>query len=405
MFIVNANLLLGLAAAVAVASTLFSLTALFWATRRRRNLPDHMPPVTVLKPLKGVDEGLEENLRSFFRLDYPVYQILFCVADDDDPAIPVVQQLLAEFPDQDARLIVGCPAFGLNPKVESLAAMYRYRRHDVILISDSNVRVRASYLRETACYLADPGVGLVSNIFAGVEESQIGAVLENLHLNGFIAGGVAAAGALGVTCVVGKSMLMPVRVLEAIGGFAAVRNLLAEDQVIGLRVRKAGYSIRLSHHVIENVNQSRGFMWFLNRHSRWYKIRRRLALPVFVSEPFSNLATVGIVWALSGDSGIAWGGLVILLGLGVARDALQTYWLRGTLPKLRHLLLSPAKDLFLMPIWFDALVNDRVQWRGHRFLVGRYTRLRYARVPRTVRRRVRRVRKLREQNRGGAGAE
>ena len=404
MFIVNANHLLGFAAAVAVASTLFSLLALFWATRRRGNLPDYTPPVTVFKPLKGVDEGLEENLRSFFRLDYPVYQLVFCVADADDPAIPVVERLLAEFPDHDARLVVGCPAFGLNPKVESLAAMDRYRKHDVILISDSNVRVRPSYLRETACYLADPAVGLVSNVFAGVEESQIGAVLENLHLNGFIAGGVAAAGALGITCVVGKSMLMPVRVLEAIGGFASVRNLLAEDQVIGLRVRKAGYSIRLSHHVIENVNQSRGFMWFLNRHSRWYKIRRRLALPVFISEPFSNLATIGIVWALSGDSGIAWGGLVVLVGLGVARDALQSYWLRGSLPKLRHLLLSPAKDLFLLPIWFDALVNDRVHWRGHRFLVGRYTRLRHARVPRTVRRRVRRVRKLREQNRGPSGA-
>ncbi len=403
MPIVNANHLLGLAAAVAVISTLFSLVSLLWVTRRPRRLPDHTPPVTIYKPLKGEDEGLEENLRSFFRLDYPTFQLLFCVADPDDPAIPVVERLLVEFPNQDAGLIVGCPAFGLNPKVESLAAMERYRKHDTILISDSNVRVRPSYLRETACYLADPGVGLVSNLFTGVDESHIGAVLENLHLNGFIAGGVAAASACRITCVVGKSMLMPVRVLEAIGGFAAVRNLLAEDQVIGLRVRKAGYSIRLSHHVIENVNQSRGFKWFLNRHSRWYKIRRRLSFPVFATEPLSNLASIGMVWALSGDSGVAWGGLVLLVGLGIVRDAFQTFWLRGSLPKLRHLLLSPAKDLFILPVWFDALVNDRVHWRGHRFIVGRYTRLRSARVPRTVRRRVRRVRRLRELNRGSEG--
>ncbi len=394
----NANLLLGLVAAVAVTTTLLSGVALLWATRSRRDLPDHTPPVTIYKPLKGVDEGLEENLRSFFRLDYPTYQLLFCVAGADDPAIETVERLLREFPDHDARLIVGCPAFGLNPKVESLAAMDRYRKHGVILISDSNVRVRPSYLRESACYLAEPGVGLVSNLFAGVGEVQTGAILENLQLNGFIAGGVALASVLRVTCVVGKSMLIPVHALEAIGGFASVRNLLAEDQVIGARIRKAGYSLRLSHHVIENINQTRGFTWFLNRHSRWYKIRRQMALAAFLVEPTANLATIGLVWALSGESGIAWGGLVLLVGLGMARDAFQTRWLRGTFPKLRHLLLSPVKDLLLLPVWFDALVNKRIQWRGHRFLVGRYTRLRLARTPRDVRRRVRRVQRLRTRH-------
>ncbi|HWE39718.1 MAG TPA: glycosyltransferase [Isosphaeraceae bacterium] len=394
---INGNLLLGLVAVVAVASTLASAACLVWKTRRRKGMPDHTPPVTVFKPLKGEDEGLEDNLRSFFRLDYPAYQLLFGVADADDPAIAIVEGLLREFPDHDAQLVVGTPAFGLNPKVENLAAMNRYRKHDVILISDSNVRVRPEYLRETACYLADPGVGLVSNVFAGVDEEHFGAALENLQLNGFIAGGVAMASVVGATCVVGKSMLMPYRALEAIGGFAAVRNLLAEDQAIGVKVRKAGYAIRLSHHVIDNVNQARGFRWFLNRHSRWYKIRRRMAAPAFVLEPLTNLGAVGLVWALSDDSGIAWGGLLVLGGLGMARDAFQAKWLRGRFPKLRHLALSPVKDLFLLPVWFDALVNRRVMWRGHRFLVGRYTRLRVARVPREVRRRVRRVRRLRSQ--------
>ena len=210
MAMVNSNLLLGLIAIAAVTTTLAGLIAVLWVTRRPRKLPDFTPPVTICKPLKGVDEGLEENLRSFFRLDYPTFQLLFCVAEADDPAIAVVNRLLAEFPDHDARLIVGCPIFGLNPKVESLAAMDRYRKHDTILISDSNVRVRPSYLRETACYLADPSVGLVSNLFAGVGEEQTGAVLENLQLNGLIASGVALAAVLRATCVVGKSMLMPV---------------------------------------------------------------------------------------------------------------------------------------------------------------------------------------------------
>jgi ceramide glucosyltransferase len=117
-----------------------------------------------------------------------------------------------------------------------------------------------------------------------------------------------------------------------------------------------------------------------------------------MAEPAANLATVGLVWAFSGDSGAAWGGLVLLVGLGIVRDAVQTRRLRGTFPKLRHLLYSPAKDILLLTALLDAVLNRRVQWRGHRFLVGRMTRLRRARVPRQVRRRVSRVRKIREQN-------
>ena len=377
------NLILGVAAILAVGSTLASMVCLMWATRRRRNLPDHTPPVTIFKPLKGLDEGLEENLRSFFRARLPGLPAAVLRGRRGRPGDRRRPAADAEFPAATPGLIVGCPAFGLNPKVESLAAMARYRKHDVILISDSNVRARPSYLRETACYLAEPGVGLVTNLFAGVGERRAGAVMENLQLNGFIAGGMALASTLGVTCVVGKSMMMPARVLDAIGGFAGVRNLLAEDQVIGVLVRKAGYSIRLSHHVIENVNRNRDFTWFLNRHSRWFKIRRRMALPAFMLEPLANLATVGLVWAFSGDSGIAWGGLLGLVGLGMVRDAFQTRWLGGARPKLRHLLYSPIKDVLLLPLWFDALVNSRVQWRGHRFHVGRLTRLRSARPPAT----------------------
>jgi ceramide glucosyltransferase len=391
------DLILGLLAAMAVATTLFSLVALFWVTRRRKGLLDHTPPVTIFKPLKGLDEGLEENLRSFFALDYPVYQLLFGVADYDDPAIPVVRRLIEEHPDHDAQLVVGTPAFGLNPKVENLAAMWPRRRHATILISDSNVRVRPEYLRETACYLADPGVGLVSNIFAGVGEGHFGAAIENLHLNGFIAGGVAAASVTGITCVVGKSMLMPVQALEAAGGLAGVRNLLAEDQVLGVRVRKAGYSVVLSHHVIDNVNEVRSSRWFLNRHSRWYKIRRRLALPTFLIEPTANLAAIGIVWALVGESNLGWFGLIALVALGLARDAIHAQRLRGSVPKLKYLLLSPIKDLFLLPLWFDALFDRRVHWRGNTFLIGKFTRLHRSGVSRQVRRRVRRVRRLRSR--------
>ena len=110
---------------VAVSSRLGGIACVLWVTRARRDLPEHTPPVTIFKPLKGLDEELEQNLRSFFQLDYPCYQLFFCVADHDDPAIDVVRKLMSEYPDRDSQLVIGCPAFGLNPKVESLAAMDR----------------------------------------------------------------------------------------------------------------------------------------------------------------------------------------------------------------------------------------------------------------------------------------
>ena len=116
MAMVNSNLLLGLIAIAAVTTTLAGLIAVLWVTRRPRKLPDHTPPVTICKPLKGVDEGLEENLRSFFRLDYPTFQLLFCVAEADDPAIAVVNRLLAEFPDHDAQADRGLSDLRAQPE-------------------------------------------------------------------------------------------------------------------------------------------------------------------------------------------------------------------------------------------------------------------------------------------------
>ena len=385
-------------ALIAAVLTVAATASMFWYTRRRSYPGSPTPPVTIFKPLKGLDEHLESNLRGFFQLDYPEYQILFGVADAQDPAIAVVQRLLAEFPAQDAELVIGNPPFGLNPKVENFAAMYPRRKHGLLLISDSNVRVRPEYLRETVFYLDDPNVGIVTNVFTGVGEQKFGAVLENLQLNGFIASNLCFAFVLRITCVVGKSMLMSDRALEAIGGLSAVRNLLAEDQAMGVMVRKAGYRIRLSPHIIENVNESRDLTWFLNRHSRWLKIRYQMALATFLVEPLGNLTAIGLLWALGSGSEISLAGCAGLTVLGICRDAVGSRWLRGSWPRWNHLALSPLKDLFMLPIWFDAMVNRRISWRGHRLIVGRFTRVRSERVSLAARRRLRRIQRVRKSS-------
>ena len=159
-------------------------------------------------------------------------------------------------------------------------------------------------------------------------------------------------------------MLMPAKVLEEVGGFAGVRNLLAEDQAIGLKVRKAGYSIRLSHHVIENVNRDRDLYWFLNRHSRWFKIRRRLALPFFLvraaGEPDGGRACLGPV-RRDGDR-LGRPGGPVRAGHGPRRGPGEVA--PRLVPQAAAPAAEPVKDLFLLPVWFDALFDRRVQWRG-----------------------------------------
>ena len=221
--------------------------------------------------------------------------------------------------------------------------MDRYRKHDVILISDSNVRVRPSYLRETACYLAEPGVGLVTNLFAGVGE----ATPARSWRTSSSTGSSPAAWRWRRAARHLRGRQVDADAGPGPGGDRRVRRGCAtcwpRTRSSASGCGKAGYSIRLSHHVIENVNRRRGFNWFLNRHSRWYKIRRQMALSAFLVEPMANLATVGLVWAFSGDSGIAWGGLAACRpGHGPRR--VQTRWLSGRFPELRHLLFSPVKD-------------------------------------------------------------
>jgi len=184
-----------------------------WAVRAklRRARPSRAfrPAISVLKPLCGVDEGLYENLVSFARQNYSAYELVFAVADPDDPALAVVQRLRVEFPDLAIRLVVHNEHDPLaNPKVVSLLHAMRVARYDYVLVSDSNVRAAPDYLESLGAEMADPAVGLVSNLIVASGGENLAARCENLHLNTFVLGGVCIADVSDRPCVVGKSMLM-----------------------------------------------------------------------------------------------------------------------------------------------------------------------------------------------------
>ncbi|MGO9014816.1 MAG: ceramide glucosyltransferase [Dissulfurispiraceae bacterium] len=340
-------------------------------------LPRLFPPVSILKPLKGLDDNLHDNLLSFCNQDYPEYEIIFSLQSHNDPAYKVARKIREKCPDRNITIIVEDSNSGLNPKVNNLLPAYKVSRYDYILISDSNVMVDEKYLRAITSHIENPAkgreIGLVSNIIKGVGGRSLGAVFENLHLNSFVMGSVCFLDKfLRMPCVVGKSMLMSKKDLEAIGGLKAVKDILAEDYVIGERMRKSGKKVVLSGYMVQNVNQYWGLRRFLNRHTRWGKLRWKLGGGKYVFELLGNpvfMSALPIVFWQCTKLTVTFAILTSLLK--VAGDF---YLGRKTGSELDNpflYLLAPFKDLLIGLIWSVPIVSNTVVWRGNRYSIGK----------------------------------
>lgn len=345
-----------------------------------------LPPITVLKPLKGIDEGLYENLASIARQDYPAFEIIFGVDDSSDPALAVALQVRRDFPHVPMRIIARPGRGALNPKIANLLNMLEVAQHDCILISDSNVWVDEHYLHAIAAELAEPEVGLVSNVIIGRGEETFGALLENLQLNSFVIAGVCFGDALGHPIVVGKSMLLRRSQLERLGGLRTMADVMAEDYVLGQRYHEAGLRVVLSAHPVYTQNRAWDLSRFVARHVRWAQLRRWGGLPTFFGEllmypvPWllASLAMIAVAHAdepLAGDTRA----LAACALLGVAykslADALLFWHVRGARPPASVLALVPLRDCLLLALWCTALLRRTVIWRGNRRRIGRGTSL------------------------------
>ncbi|WP_333655849.1 ceramide glucosyltransferase [Dissulfurispira sp.] len=333
--------------------------------------PLPLPAVSILKPLKGLDDNLFDNLASFCTQDYPEYEIIFSLQDHNDPAYKVARKIKDKYHEKNISIIVEKCDVGLNPKVNNLMSAYKVSQYEHILISDSNVMVDKDYLKEIVKHMKED-VGLVSNVIRGIGGSTIGSIFENLHLNTFILGSVCFLDKfLKMPCVVGKSMLMRKNDLEAIGGFKAVKDVLAEDYVIGERIHKMGKKVVLSNYAINNVNEYWGIRRFLNRHTRWGKLRWRLGGIKYISELIGNPVFMSFIpmmlWEISRTtvSFALFVSLIKVIGdlyLGKITDS-------DSNPMVY--LLSPVKDMIIGLIWFVPILSNTVVWRGNRYIIGR----------------------------------
>ncbi len=355
----NVALLFGSGSLLLVlASTVLVLVEL----SRRRLRPQHCPPITVLRPVKGIDPGFEENLIAILSQDYPRFQVIVGAADPSDPAIAAARRILARFPGVDARIVAGAPSFGFNPKVRNLRSMIEEARYDWILISDSNVRPGPDYLASLAAELDDPSVRLVHNPIAGSGARSIGDACDHLHLGTFITGAVALArAAAGHQCVIGKSMLLSRTDLERLGGLARVKDALAEDYLIGRMYTDAGLRVVRSPYVVHTPGAGIGLCAFMGRHLRWNQMRRRISPLSYTGEVLLNPIPFLLLAALSHPQ-IALAGVA----LKCAADSI----LLGPRGPLGRALLIPLKDVLILFVWLAGAFHTTVGWRGHRFRIG-----------------------------------
>lgn len=338
--------------------------------------PRSFSPVSILKPLKGLDDGLFDNLESFCNLDYPQYEIIFALQNHNDPAHKVVKKIKERYPSKDITIVVEYCDEGLNPKVNNLIPAYKKAKYGLILISDSNVRVEKNYLADISRHMDDQSVGLVSNMIRGISGRSLGALMENLHLNTFIVGSVCFLDKyLKMPCVVGKSMLMRKTELQAIGGFRAVKDFLAEDYIIGERIHGLGKRVVLSGHLINNVNEYWGVKRFINRHTRWGKLRWQIGGAKYFAELAGNAVFMSfLITVLTPLSRVSLLVAATTCSLKIVHDIYIGKRLRADIKPFLY-LLSPVKDLIIGFVWFVPVLSNTVAWRGNRYIIGKESML------------------------------
>jgi ceramide glucosyltransferase len=374
----------GLAAAAAIGLAIgwAQLIALWRHLRGPRAIPLRRPPISILKPLCGLDDGLAANLRVFAALPYPDYEVLLGLRHAGDPAYPLARAAARRWPGR-FRVVLQEGEPGLNPKVNQLITLARRARHDLLVISDSNTRVPRGYLDEIASALEDSRVGLVTHPLVGAGETRaaarLGAAADNLHLSGVMTPSIVTAKLVfGKDYVVGKSMAMRRADLAALGGFASVKDVLAEDFVLGRAVtERLGKRIVLGRCAVICVSERRSLAGFVRRYARWNVMQHQCA---------GHLAYFGLLLlnpvllaalALLSDPTRA---TAAILALAVASrrgsDSLAVYLLRGRRFRLRALLVAPLADLLAGAAWMYGLFSRSIEWRSTRLIVMRGSRLR-----------------------------
>ena len=339
-----------------------------------------LPPVSLLKPLKGTDPDIYESFRSHCLQDYLEYEIIFGVNDPDDPAVASVQKLQREFPERRIQLVVSPNKLGANVKVSNLEHMLQAARYEHLLVNDSDIVVERDYLRRVIAPLADQNVGMVTCLYRGVAASTLGSQLESLGISTDFCPGVLVARQLegGLRFGLGSTLAFRRTDLERIGGFRSIVDFLADDYELGRRIANLGWQVLLSDVVVETHLPAYDLRGFLAHQLRWARGVRDSRTGGYI-----GLATTyGLMWALltliaSQTAPWSWAVLTVTVLLRLAMALAVGKSVLADRHLLRHLWLLPVRDLVAVVVWIASFAGHTVTWRGDRFELkkGRLTRI------------------------------
>jgi ceramide glucosyltransferase len=343
----------------------------FFRRERTRQLRNYTPPVSLLKPVRGTDFATYESYLSFCRQDYPNYEILFAVNDASDPAVPLIQRLVAEFPGRQIRLFVGAENLGANRKVNKLARLSREARHEILALTDGDVRVGPNYLREVVAPFVEEGIGAVTSFYRGLVESSLPAELEAVGASSdFFAGVLMAEMTEGVNFALGASIVTTKRWLAKIGGFESIAGMLADDYELGLRISRAGGRVLLSRETVWTTYPAQTTKTFWEHQLRWARTVR-LCRPLSY---FGLIFTLGLPWVVlaafvAPARWVAGAYLLAYLVLRVVMAWTVGVWGVGDDVLRRKLWLVPLRDAIYAVVWVAGFASNRVIWGGQEYTV------------------------------------
>ena len=327
--------------------------------------------MSILKPIYGLDRETYENYASFCRQDYPEFEILFCVSDDRDPAVPVIQKIIADFPERPIRLLVGSEQLGASDKVNKLCRMVREARHEIVIVTDSDVRVDPGFLRAIAGAFRDAEVGGVTCLYRGLTDGSFAASLEAMGNSTDFAAGVLVNWLGGkIDFMLGAVMATTKKNLAEIGGFESLVDYFCDDFELGNRIARNGHRIELSTFPVSIVYPSETFS-----EAFWHQVRWNLSIRY--SRPAGHLGlifTQGLPWTIlatlvapSAPIALLYVAAYVVLRSEVARNVgvwgMQDRALRA------KLALLPARDAFAFVVWLASFFPQRIRWRDKEFYV------------------------------------
>ena len=361
-----------LAAVLCVTATGYCLFAIYCAraffSRGTSGKSPFIPPITILKPVCGLDRSTYENFASFCRQDYPKYQILFGAEREDDPGIAVARQVARDFPDVDIRVVIKGGSRATNPKVGTLVALARAARHPFLLVSDSDIRVGPTHLSALVAPMADPKVGVVTCLYRSAAVGLAG-TLDALGLSTDFQPSVLVAQKIeGISFGMGSGTLVRRTALEAAGGFGAIADSLADDYLLGNLPVRAGYRAVLVPHVVEHELSTSTLRGIVDHQLRWNRGIRAVRPGGYAGLLFTQSVPASVLLlVLTAGSPAGWAACALTLACRLAMAWFVAVRCLDDRAAGRSLWLVPLRDLLSYALWLAAFFGKSVVWRGNRY--------------------------------------